>query len=126
RTLEEVLAPPMISGSLTRLQCTPVGEGAAAVIVMSEDGIARHGVDRSRAVHVIASASRSEAPCGTVNFDVALTQRTTEEAYAQAGISPSEVDVVELHDAFTIEELLYVEAMGFCGEGEAVGLLAAG
>jgi acetyl-CoA acetyltransferase len=126
RTLEEVLAPPMISGSLTRLQCTPVGEGAAAVIVMSDDAIARLGVDRSRAVQVIASAARSEAPSGTVNFDVALTKRTTEDAYAQCGIGPGDVDVVELHDAFTIEEILYVEAMGFCGEGESVRLLEEG
>ena len=127
RSLEEVLAPPMISGSLTRLQCTPVGEGAAAAIVMSEDGIARHGVDRSRAVRVLASAARSELPVpDAVNFDVALTQRTTEDAYHQCGISPSEVDVVELHDAFTIEEILYVEAMGFCGEGESVRLLEEG
>lgn len=127
RTLEEVMAPPVISGVLTRLQCTPVGEGAAAVIVMSEDGIRRHGVDRSRAVRVVASAARSELPASeAVNADVALTQATTHEAYEQCGIAPSEIDVVELHDAFSIEELLYVEAMGFCGEGEAVGRLEAG
>jgi acetyl-CoA acetyltransferase len=126
RTLEEVMAPPVISGVLTRLQCTPVGEGAAAVIVMSEDGIRRHGVDRSRAVQVLASAARSEVPSGTVNHDVALTKMTTHEAYEQCGVSPAEIDVVELHDAFSIEELLYVEAMGFCGDGEAVGQLEAG
>lgn len=126
RTLEEVMSPPVISGVLTRLQCTPVGEGAAAVIVMSEDGIQRHGVDRSRAVRVLASAARSEVPSGTVNQDVALTKMTTHEAYEQCGVGPAEIDVVELHDAFSIEELLYVEAMGFCGEGEAVGQLEMG
>jgi acetyl-CoA acetyltransferase len=126
RTLEEVMAPPVISGALTRLQCTPVGEGAAALIVMSEEGIRRHGVDRSRAVRVVASAARSEIPSGTVNHDVALTQATTQEAYEQCGIGPSEIDVAELHDAFSIEELLYVEAMGFCDAGEAVGKLEAG
>ncbi len=126
RTLEEVMAPPVIAGVLTKLQCTPVGEGAAALVVMSEDGMRRHGIDRARAVQVMASAARSEVPSGNVNFDVALTKATTEEAYAQCGIGPADIDVVELHDAFSIEELLYVEAMGFCGPGEAAPMLDAG
>ncbi len=126
RTLEEVMAPPVISGVLTRLQCCPIGEGAAAVIVMSEEGIRRHGVDRRRAVRVLASASYSELPPTTENFDVALTRTTTEAAYRQAGIEASAVDVVELHDAFSIEELLYVEAMGFCHPGEAAAQLEDG
>ena len=126
RTLEEVLAPPVISGVLTRLQCTPVGEGAAAVIVMSEEGLRRHGIPRRRAVQVLASVSRSEQPPGVENADVALTRVTTSAAYEQAGVSPSDIDVVELHDAFSIEELLYAEAMGFCGPGEAAAQLQAG
>lgn len=126
RSLEEVMAPPVISGVLTRLQCCPVGEGAAAVIVMSEDGMRKHGIDRRRAVQVLASASHSELPPGAENPDVALTRVATSAAYVQAGIAPSEVDVVELHDAFSIEELLYVEAMGFSGPGQAVGQLEAG
>jgi acetyl-CoA acetyltransferase len=60
RTIDEVLAPPQISGSLTRLQCCPVGEGAAAVIVASDDAIARLGLYRHRAVSVLSSVSRSE------------------------------------------------------------------
>lgn len=126
RTLEEVMAPPVISGVLTRLQCTPVGEGAAAVIVMSEDGIARHGIDRGRAIRVVASASRSEEASGRENFDVALTRKTTYEAYEQSGVEPKELDVLEVHDAFTIEELLYVEAMGLCQPGEAAAALERG
>ena len=60
RTLDEVMAPPLISGPLTRLQCCPVGEGAAAVIVASDDAISRLGLDASRAVRVLASVARSE------------------------------------------------------------------
>ena len=126
RTLEEVLAPPMISGALTRLQCCPVGEGAAAVIVASEDAIKRHGLDVTRAVRVSSSASRSETVYGTENFDAALTRETTEQALAEAGLKPADLDVVELHDAFTVEELLYVEAMGLCDEGKAASCLMAG
>jgi acetyl-CoA acetyltransferase len=126
RTLEQVMEGPPVSGVLTRLQCTPVGEGAAALIVMSEDGIGRHGIDRSRAIQVIASAARSEELSGTLNPDVALTQKTVRDAYAQCGVQPSGIDVVELHDAFTIEELLYTEAMGLSAPGCAVRDLEAG
>jgi acetyl-CoA acetyltransferase len=126
RTLEEVLAPPQISGALTRLQCTPVGEGAAAAIVASAVGIERLGFDRSRAIRVTASASRLQEFTPGINHDVALTEKTTFEAYEQAGIGPEDLDIVEMHDAFTIEELLYVEAMGLCQPGEAVRRLEAG
>ncbi|MBN6040509.1 thiolase family protein [Amycolatopsis sp. 195334CR] len=126
RTLAEVLAPPQISGTLTRLQCCPVGEGAAAAIVASDDAIARLGLDRSRAVTVLSSASRSETVYDGENFDAALTRETTAQALSDAGITAADLDVVELHDAFTVEELLYVEAMGLAEPGRAVFALEAG
>jgi len=126
-TLEEVLAGPRISGSLTRLQCCPIGEGAAAAIVASDDAIERLRIDRSRAVRVTASISRSERVYrGEQNFDAELTRETVAQAYEQAQISPQDLDLVELHDAFTIEELLYVEAMGLCGVGEGARMIASG
>ncbi len=126
RTLEEVLSPPVIAGPLTRLQCTPVGEGGAATIVASEAAMKRHGMDISRAVRVTASSSRLQEFTPGENPDVVLTKKTTEDALAAAGIGPEEVDVIELHDAFSIEELLYAEAMGLCGEGEAADRLERG
>ncbi len=126
RTLEEVLAPPQISGPLTRLQCTPIGEGAAAAIVASGEAVDRLGIDRSRCVRVLASASRLQQFSPDENMDVALTRATTREALEAASVEPTEVDIIELHDAFTIEELLYVEAMGVCPEGEAVHRLERG
>jgi acetyl-CoA acetyltransferase len=126
RTMAEVLAPPRISGVLTRLQCCPIGEGAAAVIVASDDAIARLGLDRRRAVTVLSSTARSETVYDGENVDAALTRETTAQALAEAGVSAADLDVVELHDAFTIEELLYVEAMGLCEPGEAAAALRAG
>jgi acetyl-CoA acetyltransferase len=126
-TLEEVLAGPPISGSLTRLQCCPFGEGAAAVIVASDDAIEKLNIDRSRAVRVIASVSRSERVYrGAKNFDAELTRETVAQAYDEAQIAPNDLDLIELHDAFTIEELLYVEAMGLCGEGEGAKMITSG
>ncbi len=126
RTLEEVISPPKISGPLTRLQCTPVGEGAAAVIVASEDALARYGIDRARAIRVTASISRLQQFEPAEDSDSALTRKTTQEALEAAGIGPSDLDVIELHDAFCIEELLYAEAMGLCEEGEAADRIVRG
>ena len=126
RTLEEIMAEP-ISGSLTRLQCCPVGEGAAAVIVASEQGLARLGVDRSRAVRLLASVTRSERLYGPgVGIDAALTAETAAEAFDQAGVAPTELDVLEVHDAFSVEELLYIEALGLCQPGQAASLVRSG
>ncbi len=126
RSLDEILADP-ISGSLTRLQCCPVGEGAAAVIVVSEDGIERLGLDRSRAVRVRSSVTRTEGVYDPgVGIDAALTAETGALAFDQAGVAPTDLDVLEVHDAFSIEELLYTEALGLCGEGEAASLIASG
>jgi acetyl-CoA acetyltransferase len=126
-TLAEVMDGPPISGSLTRLQCCPVGEGAAAVIVASDDAIDKLGINRSRAIRTIASVSRSERVYrGAKNHDAELTRETVTQAYEEAGITPNDLDLIELHDAFTIEELLYVEAMGLCGEGEGAKMIASG
>ncbi len=126
RTLDEIMAEP-ISGALTRLQCCPVGEGAAAVIVAAGDALDRLGVDPSRAVRVLASATRSEGLYDAgVGIDAALTAETAVDGFEQAGVGPADLDVLEVHDAFSIEELLYTEALGLCPAGTAAEHLAAG
>jgi acetyl-CoA acetyltransferase len=126
RTLDEVMAPPQISGVLTRLQCCPIGEGAAAAIVASDAAIARLGLDADRAVTVLSAVARSERVYGTENFDAALTGETTAQALHEAGVTANDLDLIELHDAFTVEELLYVEAMALCKPGHATAALKAG
>ena len=127
RTLEDILKGRPVSGLLTTLQCCPVGEGAAAAIIASEEGIRRLGLDASRAVRVAASAAISETVYPReAGFDAELTHRVTEIALGQAGLRPSQLDLVELHDAFTVEELHYVEAMGICEPGQAAHLLREG
>lgn len=121
RTLDQILGGKAIAGSFTSLQCTPIGEGAAAVIVASEDGIKELGIDMSRAVRVVASAGQSQKlyddPSG---YDKYLTKDTTELALGEAGLTAQDLDVIELHDAFTIEELEYLEAMGVSEDGQAL------
>lgn len=127
RTLEEVLAPPFIAGPFTRHQCCPVGEGAAAVLVASDDGIRRHALDRSRAIRVLSSTSRSETLADPADdADTLLTRQTVEQTYEEASIGPEDLDVVEIHDAFSIEELMYAEALGLCAPGEAGQAITSG
>ncbi|NML17928.1 thiolase family protein [Azohydromonas caseinilytica] len=122
-TLEEVLASRMIADPLTLLQCCPSQvDGAAAVVL----GTRRRGV--RRAVKVLSSAVvsglREEARDDIL--DAEITARAARQAYEQAGVSPGDVSVVELHDAFTIAELLYYEALGLARRGDAVSLLHSG
>lgn len=126
RSLEDVLGATPISGPLTRLQCCPIGEGAAAAIVASDDAIGRFGIDASRAVRVLASASRSERIHRDEDVDTALTRETARVALHDAGVTARQLDVVELHDAFTVEELCYVEAIGIAPPGAAPRQLAEG
>jgi acetyl-CoA acetyltransferase len=125
RTLEEILSGRPVSGTLTALQCTPVGEGAAAVIVASEDAIKRLGVDPSRVVRVAASAAASERG-GSARADKELTQEVVAAVLDEAGLLPTALDIIELHDAFTIEELHYAEATGVCPEGQFIPRLKEG
>jgi acetyl-CoA acetyltransferase len=127
RTLDEIMAAPSISGSMTALQCCPIGEGAAAVIVASEDAISRLGIDPGRVVRVSASAASSQQVYEQDDrYDPILAGRTTARALAQAQRKPDDIDLVELHDAFTIEELEYVEAMGIVPDGQAAPALRDG
>jgi acetyl-CoA acetyltransferase len=127
RSLVDVLNDPPISGPLTRLQCCPVGEGAAAVLIASEDAIAGLGIDRKRCIRVLSSAQCTEVVYAeSSNFDAELTRQTTAQAIAEAGIAPRDLDVIELHDAFTVEEIFYLEAMGIASSGEAPAMLKAG
>jgi acetyl-CoA acetyltransferase len=126
-SLQEVHAARPLVDPFTTLHCCPFGEGAAAAIVASEEALARLGIDRARAIRIAASASRSERiyEPGVVP-DVALTREAAGEAYEQASLGPEDLDVVEVHDAFTIEEILYAEALGLCAEGEGGRLVESG
>lgn len=123
-TREEVLASRAVADPLTLLQCCPsVVDGAAAVVLTT-----RPSRGKAAPIRVLASVVQSgRFETGIVDITEAeITSRTAAIAYAQAGVGPDDLDVIELHDAFTISELLYYEALGLCGRGEAPALLASG
>ena len=122
-TVEEVLASPHIFGTLTRLQCCPPTCGAAAALVVSAEFARRHGLTRSIAIAGQAlttdTASSFEAGSMIEGVGAGMTRRAAAQAYAQAGIGAEELDVVELHDCFTPNEIISYEALGLCAEGGA-------
>jgi acetyl-CoA acetyltransferase len=121
-TLEQVHAARVVVPPLTVLHCCPFGDGAAAAVLVSEEVVKRLGIEKP--VWVAASVSRSTV-ASEPEF-TSLTKRTAEAAYERAGIGASELGMIELHDAATIEEILYAEAMGLCGEGEGGRLIDEG
>lgn len=127
RDLAQILAAPKVAGDLTALQCCPRGEGAAAALVISEAGLARLGLPRARAVRVAASVARSEPLSqGDEPSVVTMVRDSGERVYAAAGIKPEQLDLVELHDAFPVEEIAYGEALGLAPPGGGVRQLLDG
>lgn len=123
-TIEEVLAAPMIAEPLTRLSCCPVSDGAAAVILASER-VVRRLTGKPVAIRAAVMASGRRNDVGMADDNSEMTIRAARQAYEIAGIGPDEIDVCELHDPFTIAELVHCEDLGFCAPGEA-GPLALG
>jgi acetyl-CoA acetyltransferase len=124
-TVAEVLASRMIADPFTLLQCCPTGDGAAA-IVLASDRIAR----QFRGDPVSVRASHLTSGRFMAGFrdmtSPEITVRGAKETFEEAGLGPEDIDVAEVHDAFSIAELLYYEAFGFCPRGEGVSLLESG
>lgn len=126
-SLDDVMSGPQISGTLTKLQCCPIGEGGAATIIASGDAIKRLGINPARCIRFLSSTSRSEMVYGSgADPDTELTRETLALSCKEATVSPTDLDIVEFHDGFSIEELLYVEALGICPPGQAAEQLARG
>jgi acetyl-CoA acetyltransferase len=118
-TVAEVLASPVISSPLTRLMCSPIGDGAAAAIVVSEDFLAhirRQGGSASVPVRIAASVLGTGRDRGTDDPDPVV--EVARRAYEQAGVGPRDVSLAEVHDATAPAELMIYEELGFCPAGE--------
>ncbi|MFD7861781.1 lipid-transfer protein [Streptomyces sp. NPDC059783] len=130
-TVEEVLAAKPVHRPLTRLQCSPTSDGAAAAVVVSERFVEERGLGE-RAVEIAAQAMTTDTEdsfaSGTCIDAVGLpvSREAARRVYETAGISADDLDVIELHDCFSINELLTYEALGLCGEGESGALVESG
>lgn len=124
-TVDEVLAARPVADPFTLLQCCPTGDGAAAIILCATG---RAAEIRGDLVHILASELTSGRYTGGFRDMTTpeITVRGAANAYEQAGLGPADIRVAEVHDAFSIAELLYYEAFGFCGRGEAGAFLDSG
>ncbi len=113
-TIAEVLADHAVTFPLTRSMCAPVGDGAAAAIICSENYLKKLTAPRPVRIRASVMGSGSDR-----SFDgVDIGERLVKQAYDQAGVGPKDISLAELHDATAYGELHQVEAMGFCPEGE--------
>lgn len=117
-SVDAILASKTIVDPLTIAMCSPIGDGAAALVFCSEEFARRHGCD---AVTVNALVLVSGLPGGE-----SCNARATAKAYALAGIGPEDIDVVELHDAASPAELIYIEELGLCKPGEGLAMIRDG
>ncbi|WP_324187113.1 lipid-transfer protein [Actinokineospora alba] len=130
-SLEDVLAAKTVYDPLTKLQCSPTSDGSGAVIVASEAFVEKHGL-AAQAVEIVGQAmvtdlrSTFEDKSAITLVGADMTRTAVRQVYEQAGIGPSDVDVIELHDCFSTNELLTYEALGLCPEGEGGKLIDAG
>ncbi len=121
-SVEDVLASPMIAEPLTRPMCSPIGDGAAAVVLVSEAKARELGIRKP--VRVVSSVLRS-------GWDHAFDEEgagelCSREAYEEAGVGPTDLDVVELHDASAPAEILAYEYLGMCPKGDGGKLIDEG
>lgn len=119
-SLDEVLGSKMIAEPLTLLQCCPTTDGAAAAVI---------GPARAGDVQVLSTTLVSGQPWDHTSPDVwgfAPVARAAGQAFSAAGVTPADIDLLEVHDAFTIGEIVTVEALGLCGPGEGAALAGSG
>ena len=128
-TAEQVMESPTVyMDYLTKLMCCPPTCGAGAAVICSEDFARKNGI--TSGVEIVAQAMATDTPetwnnpINIVGAD--MTRRAAEQVYNEAGIGVDEVDVVELHDCFTTNEVITYEGLGLCGEGEATAFVEDG
>jgi acetyl-CoA acyltransferase len=121
RTADDILASPMIADPLTRMMCSPIGDGAAAVVLTSADNAKQY---TSKPVYVkasVVSSGQDHQP-----GEPGITERAARKAYEVAGIGPQDLDVAEVHDASAPAELIIYEELGLCQQGEGGRLIDEG
>jgi acetyl-CoA acetyltransferase len=130
-TLQEIADAPMIHEPLTKLQCSPTSDGAAAAVVASERFVDEHDL-YEQAIEIAGQAMVTDlkssfddsADCITiVGYD--MSREAARRAYEEAEVGPEDVQVIELHDCFSANELITYEALGLAPEGEGHKLVEA-
>ena len=130
-TLQEILDAPMIHEPLTKLQCSPTSDGSACAVLASERFVDEHDL-WDRAIEITGQGLVTDTPATFATprscIDIVgakMSRYAARQAYEEAEVSPQDVDVCELHDCFSANELVTYEALGFAAEGEGHKLVEA-
>lgn len=130
-SLQEIVNSPVVYEPLTKLQCCPTSDGSAAAIVVSESFIRKHKLE-NQAVEIVGMEMSTDFPSTfkenscikMIGFD--MTRNAANKLFQKAKVKPSDVDVVELHDCFSTNELITYEALGLCDIGKGSQLVDSG
>lgn len=122
-TLEDIQNAPQVYDFLTRLQCSPTSDGSAAVVLASEKFVRRYRLEAD-AVEIVGMEMATDPP-STLSSDSMIqvighdmTKLAADRLFANTNYKPQDVDVIELHDCFSANELITYEALGLCPEGK--------
>lgn len=118
-TIEQVLAAPPITYPLTLPMCAPISDGSAAAILCNEAGLKKLGGDSNRAIRVLASIVQTGSGRDAAEYENHITAVAARKMYDKAGVGPQEVDVVEVHDATAMGEIIQAENLQLVPFGEA-------
>ncbi|WP_370943559.1 lipid-transfer protein [Amycolatopsis sp. cg5] len=130
-SLQDILDSRMVYEPLTKLQCSPTSDGSGAAIIASELFVDKHGL-ADQAVEIVGQAMTtdfrstfdSKSAAALVGAD--MSKQAALKVYDQSGLGPENIQVIELHDCFSANELLTYEALGLCAEGEGGKLVDSG
>lgn len=131
-SVQQVLEAPKVFGVLTKPQCCPTSNGAGAVLIVSDKFLEDHPNLKSKAVEICSMEMTTDTSSTfdekdaikLIGFD--MTKAAADKAYAKANVTPEQVDVVELHDCFSTNELITYEALSLCPIGKAKDLVDSG
>ncbi|EHY54610.1 hypothetical protein HRR83_004266 [Exophiala dermatitidis] len=130
-TREQILKSPMIHPPLTKLQCCPTSDGGAAAVIVSQDFLDKRPHLKSQAVLIAGQAMATDSPdlfsrsaMDLVGYE--MSRYAGKKALEEAGITPNDVKVVELHDCFSANEMCVIDALGLCPKGKAHELVRNG
>lgn len=130
-TLDQILGAPTIHAPLTKLQCCPTSDGGAAAVLVSEKFLSARPHLRAQAVRIAGQSMATDAPGLFSRSDgelvgTGMTKRAGAAALAEAGLAPRDARVVELHDCFSANEMVTLDALGLCAPGDAHNMVRKG
>lgn len=115
-SVEEIMSGRPLTYPLTVPMCSPLSDGSAAAILCTEKGLAKLGI--SKAVKVLSCQLGSASIRAYEDFNNHITRRLSDQAYAECGLGPDDMDLAEVHDAASFGEIVQSEMLGFCQLGE--------